>query len=195
LPDFPYLLRFCRRLQDAGLDLITLHPRLAAEKFKRRARWDYVTALREELAIPVAGNGDIASAAELAEKTSAGPVMAGRLLVREPWAFAKAVNLAAASSNPAANDAVALPASPCSASRSPVYPSIEETGLRFLELLARYQPPEFHLSRARRFFRYYCDNLTWAEHMRNTINREETLTGIEKVWREYFAVTDNGVRT
>jgi hypothetical protein len=65
---------------------------------------------------------------------------------------------------------------------------IQETGLRFLELLALYQPPEFHLSRARRFFRYYCDNLGWAEYMRNKINREESLSGIEQVWREYFTM-------
>ena len=165
LQDLPFLLRFCRGLEGAGIDLIILHPRGAREKFKRRARWEYVEILRKELKIPIAGNGDISSTEEFAHKAAMGPVMAGRLLVREPWAFA-AVSV--------------FPGN------GPGY-NVEETGLKFLELLTRYQPPEFHLSRARRFFRYFCDNVNWAEHLRNIINREETLTGIEKVWRNYFS--------
>jgi hypothetical protein len=64
---------------------------------------------------------------------------------------------------------------------------LEETGLRFLELLARYQPPEFLLSRARRFFDYFCDNLTWAHYLKTLLHRETDLPGLERVWREYFA--------
>jgi tRNA-dihydrouridine synthase len=121
-----------------------------------------VDALRKELSIPVAGNGDINSAEELARRAGEGPVMAGRLAVREPWIFAAL-----------GKGGEAVP------------PKLEETALVFLDLLARYQPPEFHLSRARRFFRYYCDNFTWAEYLRNKINREETLSGIAAVIRRY----------
>jgi len=179
LQHLPYLLRFCRSLEAAGIDLLTLHPRMADEKFKRRARWEYVYALRKELGVPVAGNGDIANVEELAQKAADGPVMAGRLLVREPWAFA-----AALARRPVDGEQAAL--APGVTGAAPQHAKLEETGLRFLELLARYQPPEFHLSRARRFFHYYCDNLTWAEHTRNNINRQESLAGIEQVWRECF---------
>jgi tRNA-dihydrouridine synthase len=164
--DFDYLVRFCRRLEAEGADLIILHPRTAAEKFKRRAKWDYVAALRRELRVPVAGNGDIETAADLLRR-AAGPcdaVMVGRAAVRRPWIFAQARNASAA-------DGV----------------SIAETGCRFLELLARYQPPEFHLSRARRFFGYFCDNLTWGNYLKTLLNREQTLPAIERAWRGYFA--------
>ena len=173
LQELPFLLRFCRSLEDAGLDLIILHPRRAEEKFKRRARWEYVEALRKELTIPIAGNGDIDSTEELFGKAADGPVMAGRFLVRQPWAFA-AVSIFSEST-------------PNNSPKNNLKINIEETGLRFLELLARYQPLEFHLSRAFRFFRYFCGNAAWAEHLRNIINRQESLAGIEKVWREYFA--------
>jgi len=63
---------------------------------------------------------------------------------------------------------------------------VPDTGLRFLELLARWQPPEFHISRARRFFGFFCDNLTWGNHLKNLLNREESLAGMERVWRGYF---------
>jgi len=60
----------------------------------------------------------------------------------------------------------------------------EETGLRFLELLARYQPPEFHLSRAKRFFSFFCDNFKWGNYIKKVLNRETDLLGMERVWKE-----------
>ena len=176
LRDLPFLLRYCRTLEDAGLDIIILHPRTAAEKLKRRAQWGYVETLRKELKIPIAGNGDINSIEELASKAGEGKVMAGRLLVREPWAFAAVLAFSEGR--------------PKNSLKFNQKINIEETGLHFLELLTRHQPPEFHLSRARRFFRYYCDNVTWAEHLRNKINREENLAGIGQAWRAYFAGGD-----
>ncbi|MDR3146981.1 MAG: tRNA-dihydrouridine synthase family protein [Treponema sp.] len=182
---FEYLVRFCRGLEAEGVQLITLHPRLAGEKFKRRARWDYVEALRRELRIPVAGNGDIADAAELLRRSGEGRVMVGRAAVRQPWIFAEAWAHAEAAAGQGAGqpgDQTSVP---------PIHPispiNLEETGLRFLELLARYQPPEFHISRARRFFSYFCDNLTWGTHVNNLLNREETLRDIARVWRGYFS--------
>jgi tRNA-dihydrouridine synthase len=175
--DFDRLVRFCRRLEEAGVERITLHPRTGGEKFRRSARWDSVLALRKELRIPVAGNGDIASAAEMLRRAGdRDAVMIGRLAVRQPWVFAEARALAAGGPDAGA----AGPGAPFRP------PSIEETGLRFLELLAKYQPPEFHLSRARRFFSYFCDNLKWGTYVKNLLNREENLAGIEKSWREYF---------
>jgi tRNA-dihydrouridine synthase len=159
----PFLRGFCRGLEDAGLDCLTLHPRLSSEKFKRRSRWEYIDALRNELRIPVIGNGDISSADEMAQKAAVGPVMAGRLAVRQPWVFAQAAGQSAGRQNV----------------------DIKATGLRFLEFLAQYQPVEFHLSRARRFFHYFCDNLKWAEHLRNRINRQDSLEGIGQVWRDH----------
>ena len=171
--DFEYLVKFCRRLESAGVDLITLHPRTAKEKFKRLARWDYVGALQRELSIPVAGNGDVTDAAGLIRRTS-GPcdaVMVGRAAVRQPWIFAQARNTLARIEG---------------ADPSPV-PEIEETGLQFLELLARWQPPDFHVSRARRFFGFFCDNLKWGTYVKNLLNRESGLSGMERVWRQYFS--------
>ena len=121
--DFEYLVRFCRRLEEAGAELITLHPRLGGEKFRRRARWEYVAALRKELRIPLAGNGDIASAEEMRRRAGdCDAVMVGRLAVRRPWVFAEARTGAGGGGRPPSA-------------------GIEETGLRFLELLAKYQPP------------------------------------------------------
>ena len=165
--DFEYLVRFCRRLEEEGVDFITLHPRTAKEKFKRKARWNYVSALRKELRVPLAGNGDIASAEEMLNRSGeCDALMIGRLAVRRPWVFAEA------------NKDFA---------KKVTGTFLEETGLRFLELLAKYQPPEFHISRARLFFAYFCDNLKWGTHVKNLLNRETELLGIERAWKSCFS--------
>jgi tRNA-dihydrouridine synthase len=169
--DFEYLVRFCRRLEEEGVDLITLHPRTAKEKFKRTARWNYVSALRKELRIPLAGNGDIGSVEEILTRSrECDAVMIGRLAIRKPWIFR-------------------------TVSETEEFRIdnryLEEAGLRFLELLSRYQPPEFHISRARRFFHYFCGNLIWGNHVKNLLNRETKLSEIEKVWKNYFRETND----
>jgi len=176
--DFDYLVGFCRRLENEGVELITLHPRTAMEKFKRLARWEYVGMLKKELKIPVAGNGDILTAAELVRRADGqcDAVMVGRGAVRQPWIFAEA----------RAKEEPHTEAQRHRGFKGAEEPNLEEVGLRFLELLARYQPPDFHISRARRFFFYFCDNLKWGNYLKNQLNKEETLAGIEKVWQEFF---------
>ena len=195
--DFEYLVRFCRRLEEAGTELITLHPRTVTEKFKRLARWEYVGMLRKELKIPVAGNGDIASAEDLLRRADGecDAVMVGRAAVRMPWIFADAKSShepRISTDYPDLHGLVKENAGNkiTSASLRLCVRSLEDTGLRFLELLAQHQPPEFHVSRAKRFFSFYCDNLKWGTYLKNRLNREESLTGMEKVWREYFAANE-----
>ncbi|MFP3091304.1 tRNA-dihydrouridine synthase family protein [Treponema sp. TIM-1] len=167
--DPEYLLRFCRRLESEGVEQITLHPRTAKEKFKRRARWEYVGLLRGALGIPVVGNGDINSAEDLVRRAAGDcdGVMIGRLAVRAPWIFAQV--------------------------RGPVLPAVlpetvnlEEIALRFLELLAQYQPRDFLLSRARRFFTYFCDNLLWGTYLKTLLAREPELSAMARLLSVFF---------
>jgi tRNA-dihydrouridine synthase len=193
--NFDYLTAFCRRLEAEGVNFITLHPRTAGEKFKRQARWEYVSRLRRELGIPVAGNGDIEDAADLVRRARGDwdAVMAGRAAVRAPWIFAWARALEAlqetpppaVSENSASRAAGIFQRAPAGLF-CPDRIDLEDTGLRFLDLLARYQPPEFHLSRAHRFFFYFCNNLKWANYVKNLLGRETTLSGMAGVWSAYF---------
>jgi tRNA-dihydrouridine synthase len=168
--DLDRLVSFCRRLESEGVDFITLHPRTAREKFRRTARWDFVGTLRQSLHIPVAGNGDIADAAGLLRRAAGDcdAVMVGRLAIRAPWVFALARTMEKEGPSPVPKV------------------NLEEIALCFLELLSRYQPPQFHLSRARRFFSYFCDNLVWGNYVKKLLGRETVLTGMERVFTTYF---------
>jgi tRNA-dihydrouridine synthase len=168
-----------------------LHPRTAKEKLKRLARWSYVGTLRQELHIPVAGNGDIANAGDLLSRARGlvdgkavnlcDAVMVGRAAVRQPWIFAEAKK----------GDCHFLGdilgnSEPSQKKVPPGDSHLLETGLKFLELLAQYQPIEFQISRAKRFFSFFCDNIVWGNYLKNLLYREETLSGMEQVWQKYF---------
>ncbi|MDR2784247.1 MAG: tRNA-dihydrouridine synthase family protein [Treponema sp.] len=162
--DFDYLVSFCKRLEAEGVERITLHPRIAREKFKRGASWEYTAMLRKQLRIPVAGNGDILSAEEMNRRSlECDAIMVGRLAVQKPWVFAQARGLPL-----------------------PGMIDLEEVAVRFLDMLAKYQPPEFHKSRAQRFFTYFCSNFKWANYVRTLLGRETELSAMRKVLEGFF---------
>lgn len=74
--------------QDAGIDAIALHPRTAAQGFKGVANWDHIQRLKQQLTIPVIGNGDINSvedAARMIAQTNCDAVMVGRAAMSNPY--------------------------------------------------------------------------------------------------------------
>lgn len=165
------LLGFCRALVGAGADSIAVHPRLAEEKFKRPPMMELAGMLARELPVPVVANGDIAGAADARVALEAGcaGAMIGRAALRKPWIFAEI-----ASALGAAAPAQARPV------------DLLEVSSRFLDLLARHQPPEFHLSRARRFFFYFTENLRFGHGPRHAIQNAPSLAAIERILADYF---------
>ena len=168
--DYGRLRDFCGGLAEAGADWLVLHPRLRSEKLRRTGRWDYVRRLGEDLEVPVVGNGDIQGpedhAARVRECRPAG-IMLGREAVRRPWVFALIRGL---ERDPGFRMTVDLAGT-------------AETALRLME---EHLPPEFHISRARRFFYYYCDNLSFAHHIRWKIQNAPDLKAVRQALEEYF---------
>jgi tRNA-dihydrouridine synthase B len=83
--------QLARRLEDAGVELITIHGRTTEMKFSGQARLDgiaeVVAAVRN---IPVIGNGDIRTpqdARRMIEHTRCAGVMIGRGALSMPWIF------------------------------------------------------------------------------------------------------------
>jgi tRNA-dihydrouridine synthase len=81
-------LDFVRGLERAGASWLTLHPRTATQKRRGNADWSQIRALREQLDIPLIGNGDVQVADDVVEmlhETSCDMVMVGRALTARPW--------------------------------------------------------------------------------------------------------------
>ncbi len=74
-----------------GVDAVTLHPRFADEKLKRRARWEVFEWLCDQTAMPLIGNGDICSADQVTALRARFPglagIMVGRIVAAQPWFF------------------------------------------------------------------------------------------------------------
>lgn len=171
-PDTGPLIRLCRNLVDAGADFITLNPRTSRTNRDRPGNWDFVRLLREEIAVPVAGNGDIhdtASHHRRLEKAGEGPVMIGRGAVQRPWIF------------------------------SMLKDDIGGNGLldgglvdaravidRFFEYLEIYQPRDFLISRARRFFYYFCENFKFGTRLNTSIRNTDELKEMRKLILAYL---------
>jgi nifR3 family TIM-barrel protein len=79
---------WCRQLESAGAQLLTLHGRTREQGFKGQADWAAIAAVKQALTIPVIANGDINSPADALrclELTGAVGVMVGRGTMGAPW--------------------------------------------------------------------------------------------------------------
>jgi nifR3 family TIM-barrel protein len=79
--------------QDAGAQVLCLHPRTRSEMYSGRAEWLEIAAVKEALDIPVIGNGDVREgedARRMREETGCDGVMIARGSHGDPWIFRSA---------------------------------------------------------------------------------------------------------
>ncbi len=79
-----------RTAQRCGVAGIGLHARTQAQYYSGHADWTRIARLREEVDVPVFGNGDVFSAAdaqEMMERTGCDAVVIGRGCQGRPWLF------------------------------------------------------------------------------------------------------------
>jgi tRNA-dihydrouridine synthase B len=78
------------RMQDAGARAFTLHARTRTQMFSGKANWDEIARVVEALDIPVIGNGDVTTAADIVrmrDHTRCAGIMIGRGAFGNPWLF------------------------------------------------------------------------------------------------------------
>ncbi len=86
--DSQKLLAFTRKLEEAGVSWLTLHPRTAEQRRRGSANWTQIRELKQGSGVPVIGNGDIQTVQdvhEMLKTTGCDMVMAGRALAARPW--------------------------------------------------------------------------------------------------------------
>lgn len=92
-----HFLTIGRAIEETGVDYLVVHPRKRSDFYQGVADWRIVRALKQELSIPVVGNGDIwyaDDAFRIREETGCDAVMLGRPALRNPWIFQQIESLA-----------------------------------------------------------------------------------------------------
>jgi tRNA-dihydrouridine synthase B len=82
------LIPFARSLVNAGASLITIHGRTYDQSFGGRADWEPIQALKDQLPVPVLGNGDVQHFDDgMARLGRLDGFMIGRAAIGNPWVF------------------------------------------------------------------------------------------------------------
>lgn len=80
-------------LANCGVQALTIHGRTRSQKFKGKADWNWIKRAKEEVQIPIIGNGDVVSPQDVHDMfslTNCDGVMIGRGAIGKPWIFKQA---------------------------------------------------------------------------------------------------------
>ena len=170
------------RMQDAGARAFTLHARTRTQMFSGKADWDEIARVVEALDIPVIGNGDVTTGADilrLQRHTGCAAVMVGRGSFGNPWVFRDGRALLAGQSEPQA-------------------PSAEErfeVALEHAQLALRLQGDcRKTVIEFRKHLGWYTRGLPGAALLREQLFKVETMVEAEALFRKYLEREPAGVR-
>ncbi len=155
-----------RRLEDAGADALTFHPRVAPDVRTRPARWDYIGEVKAAVSIPVFGNGDVFDAEDclkMMQSTGCDGVALGRIAIARPWVFTQ---WTAPKQLPSAIHLT--------------------TALRLLELLHHYFEPTRALRRFKRYAAYLAANFSFGNALYNRIRNAGEMAAVKDVLEAFF---------
>jgi len=163
------------RCREAGAQALTLHARTRTQMFSGVANWDEIARVVEALDIPVIGNGDITTAADVVAMrahTNCAGVMIARGSFGNPWIFSQARDLLAG--RPARLD-----------------PSPEErcaTALEHARLTLRLQGDTRKTAlEFRKHFGWYTKGVAGAASLRERLFQIESMQQAEAIFAAYLA--------
>ena len=156
------IVELAERLQDVGIQALTIHGRTRCQMYKGEADWTLIGAVKNNprMKIPIIGNGDIRdpeSAALMLKETGSDGIMVARASQGNPWIFREIRQL--------------------SDHQSPT-PVTAEERFRMIEThyrrLLAWKPEPIAVREMRKHIGWYLKGLRGAAQVRGWINQAET---------------------
>ena len=88
-------LEISKIVEESGASAITVHPRTRHQRYDIPADWSLIRQIKEEISIPVIGNGDIRTcydAKAMIDFTNCDAVMIGRGVLGNPWIIKQSID-------------------------------------------------------------------------------------------------------
>ncbi|MBE5947121.1 MAG: tRNA dihydrouridine synthase DusB [Lachnospiraceae bacterium] len=152
----------------AGVSAIAVHGRTREQYYHGQADWSVIKAVKDTVSVPIIGNGDICSGADvirMKEETGCDSVMIGRAAKGNPWIFSEIKHYLATGKQ--------LP--------RPSVEEIRDTMLRHTRLMIEYKGDYTGIHEMRKHVAWYTQGLKDSAKLRAAINQVETYEEMEEL--------------
>ncbi|MBP5215491.1 MAG: tRNA dihydrouridine synthase DusB [Alphaproteobacteria bacterium] len=164
---------FAKMCEESGAAYLTVHGRTRSQGYSGKADWDIIKQVKENVKIPVIGNGDIDSpqkAKEMMLQSGVDGVMIGRAMLGNPWLLNRVHCFLQNGVETA----------------SPTVAGIKKMLLKHLHLLVDYYGEKAGMAISRKHVGWYVKSLYEAKKFREQYNKINSLADAEEVIEKYF---------
>lgn len=155
-------------IEDAGASAVAVHGRTREQYYSGNADWEIIRQVKENVSIPVIGNGDVisgASAIAMQEQTGCDGVMIGRGAQGNPWIFSELLEYERTGKM----------------RQRPTNEEIKQMIYRHTQLQIEYKGEYLGIREMRKHVSWYTTGLPNSAKLRGMINAVESLEELEHV--------------